>query len=93
MFAYVGGLYFFLRTSLNSSLKCLRVVLLVCFKYGRRTVCKSRDELADKEDEEAAALTEQARLSLLVSLPSGYHSSATPVANSAAGSINNGKED
>ena len=85
MFAYVGGLYFFLRTTLNSVLKCLRVFFLVCFKYCRRSVCKSegKGEGSLKDDDEAAVPSEQDtdKLSLLASLPSGYQR-GTPATNS-----------
>lgn len=83
LFAYVGGLYFFLRTTLNAFLKCLGVFLLVWLKYCRRTVCKPV-EAPLKDEEEGTARVETDKHSLLASLPSGYQRD-TSAANFGSG--------
>lgn len=82
MFASVGGLYFFLRTTLNAFIKCARVVIFIIFKYIKRLTTKFN--LSAPENEElplvkADEKPDKARVSLLASLPKDYLGFSTTV--------------
>lgn len=47
VFAFVGGLYFFLRTTLNALVKCLRVIIFLAYKSLVRII--SRKKANDEE--------------------------------------------
>ena len=79
VFAYVGGLYFFLRTTLNAFIKCIRVVLFISYKYTRRLTVKFNPSATNEQlpltDPEARQ--EPKRVSLLASLPKDYLGAST----------------
>ena len=52
VFSFVGGLYFFLRTSLNALVKCLRVTVFLAYK----SVCRLLNKREKKHDEEKLIL-------------------------------------
>lgn len=81
VFASVGGLYFFLRTTLNAFIKCARVVVFIIYKYIKRLTTKFNTSAEDEElplvqtDEKP----DKARVSLLASLPRDYQGFSTTV--------------
>lgn len=76
VFASVGGLYFFLRTTLNALIKCIRVVLLISYKFIMSRVKKSSSNNGDN-NLPLPASTGKDRVSLLASLPDDYLSAST----------------
>ena len=85
VFAYVGGLYFFLRTTLNAFIKCVRVVLLISFKYMRRLTGRAKHSSSENTDGNgglplpASTKPDKSRVSLLASLPKDYLGASTTV--------------
>lgn len=80
VFAYVGGLYFFLRTTLNAFIKCIRVVLFISYKYTKRLTGKFNPSVAGNEHlplTDSDARQEPKRVSLLASLPKDYLGAST----------------
>ena len=76
VFASVGGLYFFLRTTLNAFIKCIRVVLFISYKYIMSRVKKSSSN-SDANGLPLPASTGKDRVSLLASLPDDYLAAST----------------
>ena len=64
VFSYVGGIYFFMRTTLNAFVKCMVVLGATLLKCGHRLVKQRTESDADRHR------------SLLVSLPKTYSSAA-----------------
>ena len=104
VFASVGGLYFFLRTSLNAFIKCVRVVVLISFKYMKRLTAKLKSSssvnngttyfpLPSPTTPTVATATEKPRdrVSLLASLPDDYLSASTTFKEQTAIRMNDTK--
>ena len=84
MFASVGGLYFFLRTTLNAFIKCARVVIFIIYKYVKRLTAKFYPSAPANDDlplakTESDEKPDKARVSLLASLPKDYLGFSTTV--------------
>ena len=79
VFASVGGLYFFLRTTLNAFIKCIRVVLFISYKFMMSRVKKksSSSNEGDGGLPLPASTGKTERVSLLASLPEDYLAAST----------------
>lgn len=78
VFASVGGLYFFLRTSLNAFIKCIRIVLFISYKF---VVSRVKKKSSGGDDDGGLPLPASTgkidRVSLLASLPEDYLAAST----------------
>lgn len=84
VFASVGGLYFFLRTSLNAFIKCIRVVLFISYKFIMSRVKKSSSNGDGNGLPLPASTGKTDRVSLLASLPDDYLAASTALKEQAS---------
>ena len=83
VFASVGGLYFFLRTTLNALIKCIRVVLFISYKYIMSRVKKPSSNSDGNGLPLPASTGKPDRVSLLASLPDDYLAASTTLKEQA----------